>query len=51
MAAVVIDAEKFVNARIVFMFGVKLFKKRDRLGRIFQKAERFGFEAEMQFAF
>jgi len=51
MAAVVIDAEKFFEALIVFVFGAKLFKKRNRIGGILQKAERFGFQAQMQFAF
>ena len=51
MAAVVIDAEKFIEARIVFVFGAQLPEELNRLGGIFQQAERFGFEAEMQLAF
>ena len=51
MAAVVIHAEKFFEARVVFIFVAKLPEKINRLGGIFQQAERFGFEAEVQFAF
>ena len=32
------------------MFGAELLEKCNRLGGVFQQAERFGFEAEVQFA-
>src|SRR6267154_993864 len=39
----------FAEARVVWMFGAQAVEKMDCLQTAFEKAERFGFEAEVQF--
>ncbi len=50
MAGVIIDAEMLVEARVAWMLGAEMVEEMNRLGAAFEQAERFGFEAEMQFA-
>ena len=50
MAGIVVDAEVFVETRIVGVFSAESLEETDGFGGGFKPAERLGFEAEMEFA-
>src|SRR5438270_895959 len=50
MAGVVVDAEMFGEARIARMLAAEAIEKLNGLAAAFKETQRFGFEAEVQFA-